>query len=141
MPGYVPGIPGLIAFAGVKFGGYVLAAEVLKKAQPAVTASRLKIAGARTGLGILIGPPIMIGLAWGLSNLKSDSSLTVTFFLTLFVLSFLGWALAIHLFTRSLGLRRSDLWRYSVFGAVWSCLLDVLGVALAFVAPGRVPFC
>jgi hypothetical protein len=142
MPGSLPGIPGLLAFGAIKFGGYVLAAEALKRAQPAIAAGRYKIAGAPTGLGILIGPPILVGVALGLDSLKvSDSIITPTTFVLLFALSALVWALVIHLFTRTINLAKSDLWRYSVLGAGWSCILDILGVVLAMVSPGRVPFC
>jgi hypothetical protein len=64
----LPGIPGFIAFAGVKFGGYYLAGLALRKWQRAVTASALGIAAPRTGFGVLIGPPLTIGLAYGLAK-------------------------------------------------------------------------
>src|SRR5579862_520913 len=74
MPGSIPGIPGLIAFAGVKFGGYCLAGWYLKKLQPAVTAKIPIIAGARTGLGILIGPPLTIALTGMLVDVNPGST-------------------------------------------------------------------
>jgi hypothetical protein len=43
MPG-IPGIPGLVVFVGVKFGGYILAGWALKKMQPAIRSSAVKIA-------------------------------------------------------------------------------------------------
>jgi hypothetical protein len=54
MGGYFPGPVGFAAFVGVKFGGYVLAGMALKKLQPTITSSALKIAAARTGLGVLL---------------------------------------------------------------------------------------
>jgi len=142
MPGYLPGIPGLLAFEAVKFGGYVLAVEVIKRLQPAITAKRYKMAAARTALGILLGPPVMIGLAWILSSAKvPDSTLTIGFLVVLFGLSLSVWALALRLFTRRIAFPNATLWRYSLFAAAWPLLLDVAGVALAMVTPGKVVFC
>jgi hypothetical protein len=45
----------------MKFGGYILAGITLKKMQPGIHASALKIAAARTGLGILLGPLFSVG--------------------------------------------------------------------------------
>ena len=144
MPGYFPGVPGFIAFAGVKFGGYVLAGLALKKFQPAIEASAVKIAATRTGLGILIGPLLTIALAFGMEQLfpQSKSSLpTIGIFAFIFVLRVLIWRLVIHLFTRRLDLPNPKLWKYASFGAVWSYLLDVPGFGLALISPGHIPIC
>ncbi len=142
MPGYLPGIPGLIAFEAVKFGGYVLACELIKRAQPAITASRYKMGAVRTGLGILIGLPAMIGLSWMFSFWGvPDPTVTIAFFVVLFGLSLSVWALVIRIFTRRAAFPNSALWRYSMLAAGWSLLLDVAGVALAMIAPGKVSFC
>jgi len=55
MGGYFPGPLGLAAAAGVKFAGYAAAAVALKKIEPVISASAMKIAGIRTGLGIVLG--------------------------------------------------------------------------------------
>jgi hypothetical protein len=142
MPGYLPGIPGLLAFEAVKFGGYVLAAEVLRRVQPAITASRYTLAATRTGLGIVIGPRVMAGLTWAASFAKvAESILEVGFFVLLFALSFLVWALVLRLFIPKVSVLGSRRWTYSLLAAAWSLLLDVAGVALAFIAPGKVAFC
>jgi hypothetical protein len=142
MPGYLPGIPGLLAFEAVKFGGYVLAAEVLRRVQPTITANRYALAATRTGLGILIGPPVMFGLTWAASFAKvAESILEIGFFVLLFALSFLVWALVLRLFVPKVSVLGSRLWTYSLLAAAWSLLLDVAGVALAFIAPGKVAFC
>jgi hypothetical protein len=145
MPGQVPGIPGFIAFAGVKFGGYYLAGLALKKWQPAVTAGALKIAGARTGLGILIGPPLTIGLAYAMAHffpqMNSDFLIFSSIYAFIYALRVLVWALVIYVFTRQLVLPRFKLWTYAALGAVWSCLLDLPGFGLAVISPGQVPFC
>jgi hypothetical protein len=145
MPGHVPGIPGFIAFAGVKFGGYYLAGLALRKLQPPVTASALKIAGTRTGLGILIGPPLTIGLAYLMARffrqMNSDFLIISIMYVFIYALRVLVWALVIYLFTKQIGLLKSKLWTYAALGAVWSCLLDLPGFGMAIISPGQVPFC
>jgi len=145
VPGSIPGIPGFIAFAGVKFGGYYLAGRALRKWQPAVTASALKIAGTRTGLGILIGPPLTIGLAYVMANvfpqIHSDFMIFSSMYAFIYALRLSVWGLVIYLFTKQIGLLKSKLWTYAALGAVWSCLLDLPGFGLAIISPGQVPFC
>jgi hypothetical protein len=143
MPGSIPGIPGLIAFAGVKFGGYCLAGMALRKFQPAVTASAIKIAGARTGLGMLIGIPLSIGMTFALSFLfpAANGAATISAVTFIFAMRVLVWALVIHLFTKQIVLPKSKFWGYSALGALWSCLLDVPGIGMALITPGQIPFC
>lgn len=144
MPGSLPGIPGIIAFAGVKFGGYCLAGWALKKLQPAIEAKAISIAGARTGLGILIGPPLTIGLAEILASTNVGATSNpplIGVYAFIYALRILIWALVIYLFTKRIGLAKSDLWTYSAVGAIWSCLLDLPGIGLAVITPGQVPFC
>jgi hypothetical protein len=143
MPGYLPGIPGLIAFAGAKFAGYVLAGRALKHFQPSVTAGSVKIAATRTGLGIVLGPVLSIGMVWAASIiLGSESNLPIlAFYPFLFVVRTFVWAFVIFVFTNSLGLSRLQIWKYSILGAVWSCVLDLPGFYLALISPGHIPFC
>jgi hypothetical protein len=144
MPG-LPGLPGIAAFAGLKFGGYVLAGLALKRLQPALQTSALKIAGIRTGLGILLGPAFVYGSLFLVAHLFPDPNLPDFLpYLTYFVLAgvrVLVWALVLYIASRGFPLKRSKLWLYSLGGAAWSCFLDVPGIALAWVAPGKVPFC
>jgi hypothetical protein len=145
MPGVVPGIPGWIVFAGVKFGGYCLAGLALKKIQPAVTAGIARIAATRTGLGILIGPPLTYGLAYAMAHVFPESNLNGSIvwlmYGFIYVLRVFVWVLVISLFTRQIELLKSRLWSYAAIGAVWSCILDVPGIALAIITPGQIPFC
>jgi len=146
MPGSLPGLPGIAAFAGLKFGGYVLAGLALKKLQPALQTGAVKIAGIRTGFGILLGPAWFYGSLFVLAQLFRDPQevpdATPYFaYLALAGVRVLVWALVLYIVLRGLSLKRSKLWLYSLCGAAWSCLLDVPGVALAWVAPGKVPFC
>lgn len=140
----MPGPLGFAAFAGVKFGGYVLAGVALRKLHPAITASAAKIGAARAGLGILLGPPVTVAaiviVEHFSSPASSDSSL-LPLYPFLFALRVLIWALVIFLFARRTELAESKLWTYASVGALWSCLLDVPGIALAIVSPGRIPFC
>jgi hypothetical protein len=151
MGGYFPGIPGFVAFAGVKFGGYYLAGMTLRKWQPVITASALKIAATRTGLGVFIGPPLTIAMVLvtsgvfphsnSASNSSANTFVNIGAFTFVYVLRVLIWALVIHLFTKSLELPRSTFWKYSALGAVWSFVLDLPGIGLALIAPGRIPIC
>ena len=70
-----------------------------------------------------------------------DRCITIAFFVVLFDLSLSVWALVIRIFTRRAAFPNSALWRYSMLAAGWSLLLDVAGVALAMIAPGKVSFC
>ena len=76
MGGYFPGPVGVAAFVGVKFGGY--AGMAPEKLQPTSDAA-VKIAGARTGLGILLGPPTTLlgALLMGLLVPKTSSNLPI----------------------------------------------------------------
>jgi len=143
MPGAIPGLPGLAAFAGIKFGGYFLAGIVLRKVQPSITASALKIAAARTGLGVLVGPPVTVAEIVILNHFSPahhDSAL-LGLYPWLFALRVTIWALVIFIFTRQFRLPGSKFWSYACAGAVWSCLLDFPGVELALISPGQTPIC
>jgi hypothetical protein len=145
VPGAIPGFLGVAAFAGIKFTGYCLAATTLKKLHPTVTAGAAKIAAVRTGLGLLLGPPVSLfgGFAMGLllpNMAKSDASLYLLY-VFLGVMRVLVWALVIFIFTKRTDLSKSQLWTYAFVGAVWSCLLDWPGFKLAMIAPGRIPVC
>ena len=144
MPGQIPGIPGVIAFAGVKFGGYYLAGMTLRKWIPAMEASALKIAGWRTGLGIAIGLPLTFGLVGIVTDANPSSTSSwplVGVYGFVLALRILIWAGLIHTFARETGLRKAMLWSYAVLGGAWSSFLDVAGIAFAFITPGQVPFC
>ena len=144
MGGYFPGLLGFASFVGVKFGGYLLAGVALKKVQPTITAGVAKIAATRTGLGILLGPPMtLLGaflIGFLVPYLQSGSSV-YTAYVFLLPVRVLIWGLVIFLFTKQSNLPRSKLWTYAVAGAVWSCLLDLPGFKLAMIAPGQILVC
>jgi hypothetical protein len=73
LPGYLPGALGITAFAAIKFGGYSLAAITLKAREKTIDASVVRIAGARTLLGFVLGPFATIGSAYLLDAMVSRS--------------------------------------------------------------------
>jgi hypothetical protein len=140
--GYFPGPAAFAAVVGVKFGGYVLAGVVLKRLEPAITASSIKIAAARTGLGVLFGPLATLAIFLVLSPLKlDDTTATYAFYPFLYGLRVLIWAWVIYLFVKSLNLPKSALWKYAAAAALWSCLLDLPAYGLAIISPGQIPIC
>jgi hypothetical protein len=142
MPAF-PGPAAFAAFVGVKFGGYILAATALKKAEPAITASSLRVAATRTGLGILFGPPITFAMIFALNHFANpnvDSSLLVLYPF-LFSLRVFIWALVIFIFSKRFEVTDSKFWLYACSGALWSCLLDLPGFWLAIISPGQIPVC
>ncbi|SRR5713101_9359419 len=140
----IPGPIGFAAFVAVKFGGYVLAGAALKKLQPEITATIYKIAAVRTGLGIVIGPLFTIGMLFLTEHFIRDPRSTLPdrlFYPVLIVMRFLVWALVISIFAKPTNLTKRRISLYALGGAAWSCLLDLPGIALAFVAPGKISFC
>jgi len=140
LPGGIPGPLGAVAFVGIKFGGYLLAAAALKKLQPTITASVLKIAAARTGLGVVIGPLFTIAAAWLASLFAPDASIYGVYAI-LFCVRVLIWALVLFFFSRRADLSVLRLWLLALLGAIWSSLLDWPGYKLAIISPGRVSIC
>ena len=136
-----PGPLGFVAFAAVKFGGYVAAGIALKKLYPSIAAGAAKIAAVRTGLGILLGPAFIIGIAalGAQFHWNPDSSLPP--YLALLCLRILIWALVIWIFLRKTEESRNYLWVNAGAGALWSSLLDVPAIVLLAIAPGRIPIC
>lgn len=142
MGGYFPGPAGFAAVAGGKFGGYILAGVALKRLEPAITASSVKIVAARTGLGILLGPPVTFAIFLALESLKlDDATSTYAFYPFLYGLRVLIWAWVIYLFVKSLNLPKSALWKYAAAASLWSCLLDLPAYGLAIISPGQIHIC
>jgi len=145
MPGTIPGPLGLVAFAGIKFVGYSLAASALKKFEPTIVASATKIAAVRTGLGFILGPPAtFLGLFLSSAVIFRSgyySTFNTVAYGVLFIARIFIWALLLFLFTRSASLPKSSLWLYALLGAMVSSLLDWPGYALATHAPGQLVFC
>jgi len=139
-----PGPVGVAVFAGIKFTGYLFAAKALKALQPAITAGAAKIAGTRTGLGLLLGPPFTFLIGFGTSSFFvrfAPHNSFYAFYASLVIARILIWAAVIYLFARKSGLAARRIWAYALAGAVWSSILDVPGYGLAVLAPGRVVIC
>ena len=143
MPGAIPGIPGAVAFIAFKFGGYLLAGKTLKRWHPTIMDSALKIAISRTVLGVVLGPLLSLGLVWiGSFFLGPSSDVPIyAFYPFLFVVRVFIWAIVIYYFEYGLGITRAQLWRDALLGAIWSSVLDVPGLFLAMIAPGRIGIC
>lgn len=139
--GVYPGPLGLVSFLGVKFGGYVLAGLALKKAYPGIVAGATKIAAVRTGLGLLLGLCFwLLSIKFlGESTLFKDSVLIP--YGWLIGLRIVVWAVVISIFVRAAEGSISKFLLFSGLGALWSSLLDVPGILLAIVTPGRIPIC
>ena len=98
MPGMIPGPIGFAAFVGAKFGGYTLAGTFLRKTYPAEQASPLKIAFARTGLGLALGiAHFFVWVKLQDSHVNADPN-GVVFIVGLIVLRLLIWTGIIWLF-------------------------------------------
>ena len=142
MPGG-PSVVGFVAFTGVKFGGYVVAAVALKKAFRS-DSSPWKVGLARTLIGLGVGVTFGLTYAFLMESLAhrwSDSLSAVAFFGPLIPIRLAEWALLIHIFfDRGLVQRAKDL-KYASIGAAWSFLLDAAGVAAALVIPGGIWVC
>jgi hypothetical protein len=136
-----PGPLGFAAFAVVKFGGYVAAGLALKKLYPSIVAGAAKIAAVRTGLGILLGPTFLIGIAALAAQFRWNSDSALSPYLALLCLRILIWALVIWIFLRKTQEPRNYLWVNAGAGALWSSLLDVPAIVFLAIAPGRIPIC
>jgi hypothetical protein len=138
------GAIGYVAFAGVKFVGYTLAALALKKAHPSASTSIIKVGLARTGIGIVTGA--LFGGTWLLlstrfENRWPDWMAGFVFFGLLIPIRLAEWSLLIHLFfDRGLVQCARDL-KYAAYGNLWSFVLDGVGIVAAFVVPGGFWIC
>lgn len=126
---------------GVKFGGYALAGIALKKAYPAIAAGVAKIAAVRTGLGLVLGIAF-----WALSmKFLGDSALftgtPLIPYVWLAALRIVVWAVVISIFVSQGQGETAKFLLFSALGALWSCILDGIGIALALITPGRIPVC
>ncbi|HWX55432.1 MAG TPA: hypothetical protein VN176_12645 [Verrucomicrobiae bacterium] len=142
MPGSIPGPLGAAAFAGVKFCGYTVAGAALRRIYPATRSWAITIGTTRLLLGLVIG--IAHLALWGtiLTTLhKPDGFAVPWFFSGLLVLRFVIWMATIWFFCDRRWERPKQTLAWAAAGTGLSFLLDVIGIALAFVAPGKIPFC
>ena len=139
--GMFPGPLGLVAFVGVKFGGYALAAIVLKKIYPGIVAGIAKIAGVRTGLGLVLGIAFWLLSMQFVGDTGLFSSTPLIPYIWLAALRIVIWAVVISIFVPRGQEGMGKFLLFSGLGAIWSCVLDGLGIALALITPGRIPVC
>lgn len=142
----IPGPLGFAVFAGVKFTGYMLARIALKKLHTTITASVIKIAAVRTGLGLALGLPISLCGLFLLEHFMPKDATTADMppYLLYFGLASIRvfvWLLVVWIFTRQSEITARKLWVLAFVGALWSCMLDLPGILLALVSPGQIPIC
>jgi len=136
-----PGPLGLVAFVAVKFAGYMLAGFALKKAYPGILAGAAKIAAVRTGIGFLLGLCFWFLTLQYLGSSPVFNASPLIPYSWLMGLRIVLWAVVISLFASKLEGSTAKFLGLSALGALWSCLLDVPGIALAVVSPGHIPIC
>jgi hypothetical protein len=138
------GAVGYVAFAGVKFVGYTMAALALKKAYKSASAGTIKVGLARTVIGLVAGA--LFGGIWLLLSMRFENKWPdwmagLVFFGVLIPIRLAEWSLLIHLFfDRGLVQRARDL-EYAAYGSLWSFALDAIGIVSAFVVPGGFWIC
>src|SRR5262249_15559250 len=140
MGGYFPGPLGIAAAAGFKFAGYAVAAVALRKIEPVISASVVKIAALRTILGIALGFPATLIGVFLLSTVHPKLT-GVEGYLLLAGVRAVIWALLLFMLAKPLAITTPRLWILACFGAAWSCLLDWPAIHLATLAPGQIPVC
>lgn len=139
-----PGPIGFVAFAGVKFVGYTVAALALKKAFPSASAGAAKVGLARTGIGLVAGT--LFGGIWLLLSMRvehwwPDWMAGFVFFGVLIPIRLAEWSLLIHIFFDwGLVQRARDL-EFAAYGSLWSFVLDAVGILAALVVPGGFWIC
>jgi hypothetical protein len=140
----IPGPAGLAAFTGIKFTGYFFAVKGLKVLQPAITARAAKIAGVRTGPGLVLGPPFTFLIGFGAPKFIAPflpNNSFYPFYASLVIARIFIWALVIYLFARKTEMPGRWVWVYAFFGAFWSSTLDWPGYGLAALTPDKIVIC
>jgi len=133
-----PGPIGFVAFTGVKFLGYSVAATVLNNSFQSSRSAWL-VGLARTGIGLVAGT--LLGGTWILlsdhfEGKWPDWAPPTVFFGLLIPIRLAEWSLLIHFFfDRGLIQRARDL-KFAAAGSGWSFVLDAVGIVSAFVIPG-----
>ena len=127
---------GFLYFTGIKALGYTVAAYQIKsgyglKGRPKPSVPLVALT--RTGIGVAAG--IVYWSVWAFTGIGQHVPHGGVWYTGLLPVRVAEWTFLIWLFfDRSL--QRSRLWKYVLLGIVWSYLLDVIGVAAAWVLPG-----
>ena len=138
-----PGPIGFVAFAGVKFVGYTLAAMALNRVYKS-SSNVVRVGLARTGIGLIAGA--VVGAIWfplsmGLENKWPDWLAGVAFFGLLIPIRLCEWALLIHFFFDRGLVERDRAFDCTAVGSFWFFALDAIGIGAAFVVPGGFWIC
>ncbi len=124
---------GIAVFTAVKLAGYSLAGRTLNRVNNVARPRPISFGIARTLLGIVAG----ISFATITQRFGIDRS-GIWYYVDLFPVRQIEWTLMLLLFyPRSTRRRYVD----STLGTIWSYLLDVPAVALAWIIPGGCWIC
>ena len=135
MPGG-PTIVGVTAFGAVKVAGYLTAGYVLKRRYKQPSVNALGFGLARTALGIFAGVTFAsLALSVGIPNM------VIGFYLLLAPVRFGEWFLAIWAFFEVGHLEFKRLVINSIFGSLWSYVLDLPAMLSLFLVPGGFWIC
>jgi hypothetical protein len=128
-----PGIGAVAGFAIVKWGGYTLAGRTFNYLNGTARPTPVVFGVARTALGILAG----VSYAYVALGLGLERS-SLTWYLDLLPVRIGEWSLVLWLFYRHSTRRRL---RDAAVASVWSYVLDIPAVAVAFMIPGGFWIC
>jgi hypothetical protein len=127
---------GIAYFAAVKFAGYSAAGYFVNRSENTNRPKPLVFGGVRTALGIAAGISYSFLLSW-----VSVSNQELIFYAGLIPVRFLEWLLVLWLFYRNVPQVRARRMLYVVLGVIWSYILDLPAVLIAFVLPGGFWIC
>ncbi len=123
-------LQGILAFTGIKFAGYSLAALYLNKSYPNSNPNFLVVGLIRTIIGIAFGV-VLATISFPFVFVSGLGFLI--YFLGLIPIRLLEWLIVIRFFYDK-GLEdKQKMWKNLILGAVWSFLLDIpalLGLSL-----------
>ena len=111
------------------------AALALEKIEATIASSILKIAGLRTGLGILLGIPATM-LGGFLLSIAQTNVNNVELYLLLAAVRIASWLLPLSIFTKQI-----QLWPQAIAGSAWSCLFEWPAFKWAVAVPGQLHLC
>ena len=127
---------GLVYFAAIKMTGYTIAGYQLKRLYQVEAPNPFRFGAARTVLGIVAG--VSFGFLTATLNIRQSE---LVYYLTLAPIRFAEWSFIIWYFFDRTWSQPSRLARYSLFGSLWSFLLDVPAILAVFVLPGGIWIC
>ena len=139
----MPGGPtpiGAIAYTGIKFAGYTLAAHALRRSYGASRTGFLGVGAVRTAVGIGVGIPYAFFMLFLGTSFQSELNWW-WFYVGLIPVRMLEWIFVIWVFYESSPPRTGRLLKYSAMGSAWSFVLDIPAMAALFTIPGGFWIC